>query len=144
MKKETVIAVFFGILFGAVVALFLIAKNKEFQFNTTKTIAPSGILNQKAKSNPLVTDILEISEPQNNSIFSTNSVQIKGSAEKNSLIVILSPIKEMIFSNEQKDFSVNFPLALGENVINITVHSRNNRVRPQEKELRIYYLEAEL
>lgn len=144
MKKETVIAVFFGILFGAVVALFLIAKNKEFQFNTTKTIAPSGILNQKAKSNPLVTDILEISEPQNNSIFSTNSIQIKGTAEKNSLIVILSPIKEMIFNNEQKDFSVTFPLALGENVIDITVHSKDNRVRPQEKELRIYYLEAEL
>ena len=76
MKKETLIAIFFGILFGAVVAVLLIAKNKEFQLNKTKTIALTEGINQKAKSSPLSTDLLEVSEPQNNMVFNTNSVDI--------------------------------------------------------------------
>lgn len=144
MKKETVMAIFFGILFGAIVAIFLIIKNNEFKFDKTKTIAPSAAVNQKAKTTPMITDLLEIQEPQDNTIFSTKNIRIKGTVEKNSLIVIQSPIQEVSFTTGQKEFSVPFSLAMGENVINITAYSKESRVRPQEKELHIFFLENEL
>ena len=131
MKKETIIAIFFGVIFGGLVAVFLLAKNKELQFNKTKTIAPTGKANKAAKNIAVNLKSLEILEP-------------KGKADKDGLIIIQSATKDLVLRNEKGDFSVQFPLALGENVIKITAHSKDSKVRPQERELRIYNLDDEL
>ncbi|OGK25816.1 hypothetical protein A3A46_00170 [Candidatus Roizmanbacteria bacterium RIFCSPLOWO2_01_FULL_37_13] len=144
MKKETVIAIFFGIVFGASVALVLLAKNKEFQLAKTKTIAPTEKIKKLSKKVVVNLKSLEILEPQDGSIFNAETVKIKGKADTDALIIIQSPIKDLVFNNEQEQFSVIFPLALGENVIRITSHPKDTSVRPQEKELHIYNLDEQL
>lgn len=144
MKKETVIAIFFGVLFGALVALFLLAKNKELQFSRTKTIAPTEKINKISKNNVQNQKSLEILEPEDGSVFNSKTVTIKGKADKDALIVIQSPIKDSILKNEKDQFSLSFPIALGENVIKITAYGKDAQSRPQEKELHIYNLDEQL
>lgn len=144
MKKETIIAIFFGVAFGALVALFLLAKNKEFQLTRTKTIAPTEKASKKSKN--IIVDIktLEILNPQDGVILNSKSVKIEGKADKGALIIIQSPIKDMVLKNEKDQFSIVFPLSLGENVIKITTYSKDALVRSQEKELHIYNLDEQL
>ena len=144
MKKETIIAIFFGVAFGAVVAIFLLVKNKEFQFTKSKTIAPTEKAGTIKKNVIANIKPLEILEPDDGTVYVTNSVTIKGTADKDVLLIIQSPIKETALKNDKGKFSINFPLSLGENVIQITAYTMDNQVRPQEKQLNIYYFNEEL
>jgi len=144
MKKETVIAIIFGVIFGALVALFLLAKNKEFQLNRTKTIAPTEKINKISKNILVNQKSLEILEPEDGSVLNSKTVTIKGTADKDILIIIQSPVKDLIFKNEKEQFSTVFSLALGENVIKITAYAKDEQSRPQEKELHIYNLDEQL
>ncbi len=144
MKKETITAIIFGILLGSILGVFLIAKNKRDQLEKTKTIVSTGTVNQIAKQVPLNVQILEITEPQDREIVYKNAITIKGNSAKNSLIIIQSPIKDLVIKNDKESFSVDFPLALGENVIRISVYPNDKQLRTQEKEMRIYYFTEQL
>lgn len=144
MKKETFIAIFFGVAFGAVVSIFLLMKNKEFQLTKSKTIAPTQKTNKVRSGVVANIKSLEILEPNDGAVFEFDSVKIKGTAEKDSLIIVQSPIKELAVNNTKGQFSLTFPLSLGANVINITVYSKDNQIRPQEKQLNVYYLDEEI
>ncbi len=143
MKKETIIAICFGILFGAVLALILLIKNKELEFTRTKTIAPSNSANQTIKNTQTIPPI-EISQPQDGQIVNGNKITLKGKAEKDALIVIESAGTDIIFKNDKGQFSTDVPLSFGENNILITVYSQNPEARSLEKELSIYYLNQQL
>lgn len=144
MKKESAIAIFFGIVFGALVAIFLIAKNNEFQLTRTKTIAPTEKLGKTTKNVIVNQKTLEILGPKDGLISDAKTVTIEGEVNKDALIVIQSPLKEIVLKNKKDQFSASFPLALGENVIKISAHLKDTQARPQEKELRIYYLNEQL
>jgi len=145
MKKETIIAIIFGIGLGTILAFFVINRNNETKLTKNKVIAPSGIVN-KTITTPVNTQIqaFEITSPQDGVIVDKASILIAGKAEKNSLIIIQSPIKDLSLKNTQTNFSTDFPLALGENTINISVYSSDKNTVPQEKTLKIYYLDSQL
>lgn len=139
MKKETLIAIIFGVGLGVILAVIFIMQSKENQLtkakpinNLSKTITP--------KLKMVTTPTLEISEPTDNLIVDSNSIAIKGRANKNALIVINSPIKDLVFKNGKEEFKVNFPLALGENVIQLTVYPDDKLGSSINKTLQIYYL----
>jgi len=141
MKKETVVAIFLGIILGVIVALVIITQSRQQEISKAKPITPGGnitptvaIVNSEQQS-------LEISAPQDKSIVSTDSVTIKGRAYKDALIIIQSPVKDLALKNQKTEFSTDFPLALGENVIKIVVYPKDPSIRSQEKELRVYYLD---
>lgn len=151
MKKETIIALILGVFFGGVLAFFFVFKSDELNLKNNKVIAPTIVINKnqnqlkesiKENVNNIIS--LEITEPNNNTIVDTDKIKIKGKATKNSLIVIQSPINDIVFKNEKEDFSIDFPLALGENILKIVVYPTDKQARSQEKELRIYYLKEEL
>ena len=144
MKKETIIAVFLGISFGGILAFFLISKNKEFQLNKNKVIAPTGILTQNIVKETVNIIPLEVIEPNYRSIVAGNSIKIKGKVTKGSLIVVQSPINDIVIKNEKEDFSIDLPLALGENVIKLVAYPSDKQVRTQEKDLKVYFLREEL
>lgn len=143
MKKETIIAIAFGIIFGAVVAVIIITQNKQSQLSKNKEMNPrSNITPSIVKTNELA--ILEIGEPSNGTIVSKNSIAIKGRAPKNAVIVIQSPIKDTVIKTEDGGFSTDFPLALGENTITVTSYAKDGQTQTQEKEIRVYYLDEQL
>ena len=141
MKKETIIAIILGLGLGTVVAFFLIFKTQENKIENTKTISNSLKITPKALSKSAISlQPLEIKEPENNALVSEDSINIQGKTLKDSLIIIQSPIKEISLANKEENFSVDFPLAIGENTITVTVYDKNSQVGPQIRELKIYYL----
>src|SRR3989339_840903 len=140
MKKETIFAIMLGIAFGVIVSFFMISKTKDNQLgkskpltNEKKIIIPTGKID-------IQTQTFKILEPQDKQIFNSNTISIKGEAEKDSLLIIQSPIKDLVYKVPTEKFVVEMPLALGENIINLTLYPKNTQGRIQQKDLRIYYL----
>lgn len=144
MKKESIAAIIFGILLGGVLAVALITKNKQTQLEKSKTIAPTEKPIQSPEQSNLKFQPLEIVAPQDGIIVDKNETTISAKATKDSLVVIQSPIKDLVFTNEKVQFEVKFPLALGENVIRIAIYPKDSKLRSQERELRVYYLKEQL
>ncbi len=144
MKKETTIAVLFGIVLGGLLAVVIISKNKERQLEKTKAIAPVANISPASSQNNANYQTLEITSPSDGTIVNKGSVNIKGKADKDSLVIIQSPVKDLVLQVKDKDFSTDFPLAYGENVIKINVYPKGAQTRAQEKELRVYYLDEQL
>lgn len=142
MKKETVIAISLGVVFGLLVAVLMIFKTKENAMEKTKTVTSNHITPTVSLKNTTLQN-LEITEPADGVMVNQKSITIKGKANKNSLFVVQSPIKDLVFKNEKEQFSFDFPLALGENVIKISVYPESDQLRPQERQLRIYYLDEQ-
>jgi len=143
MKRETIIAIVFGIILGGILAVIIITKNKQDQINKNKAIGPiskitpSVVFKANAQS-------LDITEPATGAIVYENSITIKGKADKGATFFLQSAFKDQIYKNEKTDFEIKFPLAFGENTIKITVYPQDSQLKIQEKELKIYYLEEKL
>ena len=143
MKKETLIAVFLGIFLGVIVAGVTLVKNRRNQMRQTHTITQTlrvtpTIIVKNSQFQPL-----EISQPENQLITPNKAVVIKGKGKKDALIVIQSPIKQVVFVNDKEDFSYQFPLTFGENVIHISLYPKNTQDPIQEKDLKIYQLDEQ-
>jgi len=141
MKKESITAIVFGITLGVILAIVFIFQSKENQLSRAKPIN-----NQNKTITPKIkmasTTILEVAEPSDNLIVDAKSITIKGKTNKNALVIINSPIKETVFKNTKEEFSMEFPLALGENVIQITAYPDDKTGQSISKTLKIYYLTA--
>jgi hypothetical protein len=144
MKKETPIAIFLGIFLGALLAVFIITKNREKQLEKTKTIAPSITITPKHTNQVTTEQSFEITSPSDGDIVSKNTITIAGKSVKGSTIIIQSPIKEIVQKNEAGSFSIDFPLAFGENTIQITIYNKEVQSKAQEKTIKIYYLDEQL
>lgn len=145
MKKETLIAIIFGIGLGGAVALFILIKGKDIELTKNKVISPK-IANQEAVSKPLTTtfQMLEVTTPLDGAITDKNSITIAGKVQKGSLLVIQSPINDKVMEADQNNFQVDFPVALGENVIKIVAYPKDKTLRSQEKDIKVYYIDSEL
>lgn len=137
MKRETIIAIVFGILLGAgagLVVLFQTNSSEEakvipIETDEKKIIAQAPAATTQAQ--------LTIAEPQPGVIVTEDTVKIVGKAPINGLIIVQSPTTEQIFKNEKGEFAADVPLSLGENVINVSVYAGSST--PQEQVLRVYY-----
>lgn len=143
MKKETITAIIFGIIMGSILGIFLLTKNKRDQLEKTKVIAPTTTVNQKTKA-VINAQVLEIKAPQDKETVYTKSTTIIGNITKNSLLIIQSPIKDLVIKSDKDVFTTDFPLAVGENVIRISVYPDDKTLQTQEKEIRIYYFPEQL
>jgi len=141
MKKEGLMAIIFGIVLGIVVAFLMILGSRQQTLNKSKTIVPNQKITPTVVATIMQFQNLEVTYPEDRSVFSEKTIKIKGKANKNSLIVIQSPIKDLIIKNDKEDFETDFTLAPGENVINIVSYPKDSNFRAQEKELRVYYFE---
>ncbi len=145
MKKETLIAVFLGAILGVLMAIFVLFKATDIKLDKNKKVVPKistqVIKNVEIKKQEIVP--FKIFEPKDGFLVEKNSILVKGKAIKNSLIIVQSPIKDLIIKNEKEEFSFDMPLALGENVINIVVYP-GGEVTSQEKILKIYYFNEKL
>ena len=144
MKKETVVAILLGLLFGGVVAVFISFKSKDIELAKNKVIAPPPDKVSSPNSSEIELRSLELTEPADRAIVENNTVRLKGTAAKDSLIVVQSPLKDLIVSNKQEKFDLEFPLTLGENSIKIVVYPKEKQFRPQEKFIKVYFIDSEL
>lgn len=143
MKKETVIAIMLGIGLGVVVAVTVVLKNRQAQIQQAKPITTSLNVTPSPLIKNLNIEVLEITEPQNGNVVNANSIMIKGKVAKGSLVVIQSAIKNLVVKDAPEKLEVKFPLALGENIINIVAYPKDRQISSKEKKLQIYYLDEQ-
>lgn len=139
MNRETIIAVTLGILLGVGIGFFVLFKSS--QTDQTKVIP----VNSDSENKKVVTAtrgedeaVLEITEPRDMAVGNKDEITVKGTAEKNSLIVIQSPVSSKVFKTDTESFNTTFPVALGENIISINMYSKSST--PQEVTLKVYYV----
>jgi len=138
MKKESVVAAVSGIILGVVIAIVILINLKNKEIQNKKTISPQitptvTILNVKMQG-------LEILDPINDAVVNKSEIVIKGKADKDSLIVVQSPTMEKVEKIATNEFSINFSLSLGENLIKITSYKDKSN---EEKSLKVYYIVEE-
>lgn len=143
MKKETVIAIMLGIVFGVIVAVVMVVKTKDQQIDKVKPMNTALHITPTISVNNTQFQPLQITSPETGVIVDKNAVTITTKASKDALIVIQSPIKTMIMKVTSETFSADFPLAFGENVITVSEYQKDTQAVAQEKELKIYYLDEQ-
>lgn len=142
MKKETVIAVSFGILLGVIVAVIMIISTQKKQNAKVIPVVQNNQITPIATKDAQIAT-LELSQPENETVTDTETVTIKGKSVKGSLVIVQSPVDSQSIINEKEEFSIDFKLALGENRINVSVYPKDANGAVQEKELIIYSLKEE-
>ncbi len=144
MIKEKIIAIILGVVFGITTAVFIVSfsNKREIDKRTNNSVLNKAKVVDKVKNSKTSSPgYLEITSPHDNFVTKSDNIEIKGKAPKNSLIIIQSPIKDLIFKNNQEEkFSKNFPLALGENVISIVIYNKDIQTSSLERDIKIYYL----
>lgn len=145
MKKETSFAVFLGIFLGLVLGLFLIFKNKQFQLEKTKALTPKTKVTPTAISAKDKTlEFFSLESPSSGTVIDSDEISIQGKASKGTTIIVQSPSSQIVNQVTEDGFKIDFPLALGENVISITAYPKDAQIRPVEKQIKIYYLQNQL
>ncbi|MBI1862773.1 hypothetical protein HYS00_01495 [Candidatus Microgenomates bacterium] len=139
MKKEVGLAIFFGVGLGLFVAFLMVFQIRKIQ-PKDGMVTPSPQIKVK-EERPEST--LQITEPKNDTITSKKTINVSGSAIKDSLVVVQSPLDESIVKATKDSFSVPFTLALGENVIQVTVYPATSSARIQQKTVTVYYLDEQ-
>jgi len=141
MKKETSLAIGMGIVFGLIFSFIVILNtqknNTVSQKKQPQKVRLAGTTEQQTITQPII-----ISEPNDGAIMNTPLVTIKGKVEKNSFVIIQSPIKDGKFTSPTEDFSYDLPLSLGENVIHLSAYPKGAQGKVQEKEFKVYYLNS--
>ena len=141
MKKEVLIAIVCGIGLGLVVAFVMVRQIREMEIDKgaqIKTNAGKLLLSSTSQN----VQNLEISEPSTDAVVEVDTVTIKGKAQKGSFLVFQSAAKDTVSKlGKVSDFSVKFPLLVGENIISITMYPQDKTVRTQEKTIKVYYLQ---
>ena len=141
MKKEVLIAIVCGVLLGLVVAFVMVRQIREMEINKEGQIN-TNVGKTVRSDTPQDGQNLEITDPITDAVVEKNSATIKGKAQKGSFLVFQSATKDLIVKQDKgNNFSVNFPLTAGENVISITMYPQDKQLRTQEKNIRIYFLE---
>ncbi len=138
MRKEIIIAIVFGVLLGLIVAVVMVVRVR--QFGGQNQIGAGNQVTPKVTAKNSQLQPLEITSPAQDNITDKKTITIKGKALKQSLIVVESPIKDLALKNEKEDFSISFPLSLGENIISVTAYPKDPKLNSQTSTLRVYYL----
>jgi hypothetical protein len=123
MKKETVFAILLGIGAGVLIALWVI-KTTHTSIKDTKQLVNDEKITPSISNTTEVTEPLLISEPQDGFVTSKNTITIKGTAKKDTLLVVQSPKQETTDLLSSNEFSSEVSLFEGLNAIRITSYNK--------------------
>jgi hypothetical protein len=121
---------------GVVIAIIILINLKNKEIKDKKTISPQ--ITPTVTMMNVKTQGLDIIEPVSETTVNSKSITIKGRAAKDTLIVLQSATTEKVYKTVSEDFSIDFPLSLGENFIDITSYKDKTS---EEKSIKVYYIE---
>ncbi len=136
MKKETIIAIVLGIIAGIGIAGFVIFNSKRAASNSSDVIldniTPTVSLNTDELSPLLIT------APEDELVVEESTIELTGSAQVGSLMVVQTPNSEDTFTLEESNFTRHLELLPGENIIKVTSYNQKNI---DSRTLEVYYIE---
>jgi hypothetical protein len=116
MRKEVIIAVFAGIVFGAVIAFGVWRANIAFNPQGSVSDTTDNI-SEKANSNGVD---LAISEPVDKSVYTESGVDVKGLTKPKNIVIISTEDEDYILkAQEDGSFDQSIELVSGINQVEI-------------------------
>lgn len=137
MRKEILLAILFGILFGLVVAFGIWRANSAIrnQKNTPATSISPEVSSESSQTDGLQ---LTLSEPEDSAVISENPTRISGVTLPNSWVVISDSSHDFVLkSNAQGAFEQQVDLSPGIN--QVLINSFDEDFNTTEKELTLVY-----
>jgi len=136
MKKETIIAVSLGIAAGIGIAIFVI-KNSRDSTNKSADVILNNLTPTIAIDTKKVEPLL-IEEPEDGFVSESSTVIVKGTTQKNALIVLQTPQEEHVIKAKDATFLFNVDLLAGENKMKLTAYTQKNI---DTRSLTVYFIE---
>lgn len=131
MKKEVVLAVILGIIFGLVITFGIYTANKALrnrQQNTTENTQ------DQPSSSASATQVTQIIAPEDGEIVSANTVRLTGTTFPNADVVIfVEDVDYVTTSDTTGNFSAELTLTGGSNVITTTVTSKDGKQETDQR-----------
>ncbi len=149
MKKEIILAIFLGFIVGLAITYGIYTANQAINGNSVKktsaSASPDTTTDENPQASPSISELtLEITEPYNNLVVKTNSVEIKGNTSPNNFVAVMGEDGESIVAADKEGFfRTEIGLISGINSINIVSSTRDNSEQMQ-KNIEIVYSEAEI
>lgn len=138
MKKESILASLLGVLCGVGVGLMILNTANR---GDTKAVETARTTNKQPKAKPTsAVAVFTITEPSNDTAITGSTASIRGKGTKGSLVVVQSPSTGVVQKLQSDGFSIAVPVALGENVINVTYYPKDKPNDYVEKQIRVYKL----
>ncbi|MFO0704320.1 MAG: hypothetical protein U0525_06435 [Patescibacteria group bacterium] len=143
MNKETIIAIVLGLTLGLAASVgavyYTVQKQKmaNSQANATEKKATNSAIMVSIPPTVTVLQSLDIEKPLSGIVTQNKNVSVVGKTGKKALLVFQSPIKTIAQETENGDFTVDFPLALGENTITVSAYYANAAM-PVQKKIFVY------
>lgn len=144
MNRETIIAISIGIGLGLIVGAVVLFQTKKSEETKVIPIAPENnkvVISPENPKTETKNKNLIISSPKSGVITTENSIEIRGKATPDSLVIVQSAADEVVEKNEKEEFKIQMKLSVGENTIQVSTYSDSST--PQEQTLRVYYLPKE-
>lgn len=143
MRKEALIAISAGFVFGLLITFGIYTANKALkQKSKTTADLPTPEASLPAPS-PSPQSSLEILEPENNLVTAKSKVTLSGKTEPNISVAILGEEYEnIVITDKDGLFSDEVPLISGANEIRAMLENRENS--EQEKIINIVYTTAKI
>lgn len=122
MRKEVILAIIFGGILGGVILYGINLANNSVQSNNPQAITtPTPLIPSSAITPAPTSSALNITYPENHSVFFENSTTLKGTTTPNANVVVLTEANEVITTADNNgSFSSPVDLIAGENQITVT------------------------
>ncbi len=122
MKKEILIAIFFGLVVGLVITIGMYRARTALEVTPTETTQQ--IQDLQVTPTPVATPATQagliVRAPAEESLSTESSIQVTGSTFPQRTIVVLANEKEVIGTSDvQGNFSLPISLSLGANIIRV-------------------------
>lgn len=129
MRREVLVAIVLGVALGIAVAFGIWRANLALSPKNS----PSPVLNTNATPGPAENSDLIITQPENNSVVSTETVMLKGAATPKATVVILTSEDESILEAENDgSFEEEVLVAGGPNDIVVKAYDANGNESEQK------------
>lgn len=128
MRKEVILAIIIGVIFGGVGLYGLKLANQTVvsqKIEEPESITPT----ISTTPTPSITDTINIDSPTDHSVSFNSTINIKGRTRPNSPVAItVENSDEIVQSDTQGIFSLDVTLVGGENNITVSVPQQNGEV----------------
>ena len=142
MRKEVIFAIIIGLALGGVILYGLQLANRSAKEAASAAGTPGAVV-APATLTPAVESRLTISEPLDHAVVNTAAIKISGKTSPASAIAIESEDDDVLLTVDSSgNFSTDFALTGGENLIKVTVLLPDQKT--ETSEISIIYTTAKL
>ncbi|KKR29807.1 MAG: hypothetical protein UT63_C0115G0008 [Candidatus Gottesmanbacteria bacterium GW2011_GWC2_39_8] len=143
VKNEIFLSTIVGFILGLAVAAILVFAPqflpKKMNFQLAKTETPKPTIKQSSNQKIFV----QITQPTDQSLLTTNQFSVKGKTVPGALVVISGENSDLVV-NADDDGNFTGDITVGEGISNIAVTAYDEKNKSSNSEVKVYYTKEKI